>query len=869
MYHLSENKGFDNLISYLKQTCQKFRAAVSVAVATAIVVFSLFVCNGSAAAADAADASVGTHDELRLAILAAPTDGTRYTIEVAADIAMTGTLAVAVGKNIVLRSNEGDTWTLTRNSSGNSRHFTVAATLTLENIILDGASASGGVSVNTASSVFYLNAGAVIQNCKTSTAAEGGGLTISGGGTATVSGGKIVNNQKPGTNGGGGIYMNGGTVTIEDGEISGNKAGDESFTSSSYNGGGISAFNSTITVIDGKINGNEAAQHGGGVSLGANSTFTMTGGEIIGNAISARSDSSGGGIYGIGSTEINISDVTIQDNTSKRGGGIYALGKLDISESTISGNTATSGNGGGIYATGATTMDNCIIAGNTAGGGTSCGNGGGLYYSNAVTELAISNGVFSGNKAETTATSSGSGTGGAICASGTIKLSGNVRIGGDTAEEGNAAKQYGGGIFISGGSTLTVSDTVKISQNTANDGGGILCNGGSTSPVSISIGDSVEISNNHAARRGGGIMSNDGTGTGVVAHVITIAGDATVGDNTAGTLGGGVFIYRGGSINVTGGEISGNAAGTAGGGIYGATATSITVSGGEITGNSAAVTYLPPDGATVLYPKILFAEVSATTHLLNNDDINYKGEIALKYSVTYHANGGSGSFHGKEIVQGGTDIVLPLADAGIMHDGHVFKGWNTKADGMGTAYAPSNTIVLLGNIDLYAQWESSVVPPVSYSDPDSDPDPDPYPTPDPLPEPEPTPDPEPAPASEFEPELEPESEPESEPKPYIPGGTDPDVLPVTNDPGSTLILTAERRYIELGEGDIPLGEWYWDAVPEMWLFDEYPPLGGLPQTGHEGASITRLLSLLGFSLLGTGLRLRSGGIFYKPKRMKK
>ena len=911
--------------SYPKQFPLKFKAAVSVAVAV-IVMLSFLVCSGSAAATDTADASASTHEELRTAILAAPVGDTPYRIEVTADIAMTGTLAISAGKNIVLYSDENDTWTLSRSSSSNPRHFTVAGTFTLENIILDGGSAYGGVSVNTASSVFYLNAGAVIQNCKTSTASEGGGLTVTGGGTATVSGGKILNNQKPNTNGGGGIYMNGGTLTIEGGEICGNKAGDEtSSTTAGINGGGISAFNSTIMITGGKINGNKAARHGGGVSLGANTVFTMTGGEIIGNVISANTDTFGAGIYGAENTEINIFGVTIHGNASKKsGGGIYALGALNISDSTISGNTVTNGNGGGIFAAGATTMDNCTVTGNTAGGGSISGNGGGLYYNNASAELAISNGVFSSNKAQTTTTGI-AGSGGAIWGGGTIKLSGNVRIGGDTAAEGNTAEQYGGGIYLGGGSTLTISDTVKISHNTANNGGGILCNGGSPNPASISIGDSVEVSNNHAARYGGGIMSTISTGVGTAAHVITIAANANVSGNTAGMLGGGVYLYRGSSVNVDGGAICGNTAGTNGGGIYGSTATSIVVSDGEITnnsatngggiygvtasaitvsgskitgntataagggifteeteyknlpteyttldiaadtifsGNSAAVTYLPPDDAAALYPKILFAEVSATTHPLNNDDINYQGAVASKYAVTYHANGGSGSFLGSEIVQGGKDIVLSPSAAGIAYDGHDFIGWNTNADATGIAYAPDDTIVLLGNVDLYAQWKSNAVPPGPYV-PTSDPDPDP--TPDPIPDPDPVPDPDPEPL----PDPDPEPEPEPDPKPHIPGGTDPDVLPVTNEPGATLVPTAEGRYIELGEGAIPLGEWYWDAVPEMWLFDEYPPLGALPQTGYEGIGMTRLLLLLGVSLLGMGLRLESGEISYKPKRLKK
>ena len=36
---------------------------------------------------------------------------------------------------------------------------------------------------------------------------------------------------------------------------------------------------------------------------------------------------------------------------------------------------------------------------------------------------------------------------------------------------------------------------------------------------------------------------------------------------------------------------------------------------------------------------------------------------------------------------------------------HLFKGWNTEADGSGTAYSDGQIISLSGNITLYAQWE--------------------------------------------------------------------------------------------------------------------------------------------------------------------
>ena len=45
--------------------------------------------------------------------------------------------------------------------------------------------------------------------------------------------------------------------------------------------------------------------------------------------------------------------------------------------------------------------------------------------------------------------------------------------------------------------------------------------------------------------------------------------------------------------------------------------------------------------------------------------------------------------------------------------GHVFNGWNTAADGSGTAYQPTNTITIgQNNVQLYAQWVKVAQKPV-------------------------------------------------------------------------------------------------------------------------------------------------------------
>ena len=84
--------------------------------------------------------------------------------------------------------------------------------------------------------------------------------------------------------------------------------------------------------------------------------------------------------------------------------------------------------------------------------------------------------------------------------------------------------------------------------------------------------------------------------------------------------------------------------------------------------------------------------------------------------------------------------------------------------------------------------------------------------------PEPTPEPTPAP-------------PQTEPAPYVAGGTNHDIPPFPNTPGGALVSDGDG-YLEFSEEGVPLGRWEWDEDEAMWIFDEFPPLAGLPPTGE-------------------------------------
>ena len=69
-------------------------------------------------------------------------------------------------------------------------------------------------------------------------------------------------------------------------------------------------------------------------------------------------------------------------------------------------------------------------------------------------------------------------------------------------------------------------------------------------------------------------------------------------------------------------------------------------------------------------------------------------------SVTFDANSGSGSM----LAQSGSSSSA-LTSNSFTRTGYTFSGWNTSADGSGTAYADGASYDFAANLTLYAQWD--------------------------------------------------------------------------------------------------------------------------------------------------------------------
>ncbi|MDR1412066.1 MAG: InlB B-repeat-containing protein [Spirochaetaceae bacterium] len=78
------------------------------------------------------------------------------------------------------------------------------------------------------------------------------------------------------------------------------------------------------------------------------------------------------------------------------------------------------------------------------------------------------------------------------------------------------------------------------------------------------------------------------------------------------------------------------------------------------------------------------------------------------YTVTYYANGASGSPPSSQTVNAG-DTVAIAGQENLYYSGNTFSGWNTSPDGGGISYMAGESVTANSNISLYAQWTTVAV----------------------------------------------------------------------------------------------------------------------------------------------------------------
>ncbi len=402
--------------------------------------------------AHAATVNASTIAELQQAI----NDATEATeIVLTADMQLTATVTVPAGKDITLKGGV----TLTRTSTAIAFDIKEGASLTWEDIILDG--------------------NAKDTNYKSSVINNQGKLTINGGEIKNVRSNSamvgIVTAKGPNAV----LTMNGGS--IHDNYMSNQFTNVVKITEGAsffMNGGDIS--NNTL-----EHSGSSGLNSAVGVEgIKGSSTMEMTGGTITGNTAEY-----GGILVGTYST-----NYTMQNNFSNSAH-YYSKGILNLKGGTISNNTAAVLGGGiAVNGTGILTMDGGTISGNKAPFGGGIGvvdyltSADGKRFGEArwrgffPAAATINGGLITGNEATMTAVTSQitdpnaeNGVGGGL-----YVASKEVYVNGGEFTNNTAGKQ-GGGIYVASVPYVLHMGKTLVTGNTATKlGGGMwLCPTGS------------------------------------------------------------------------------------------------------------------------------------------------------------------------------------------------------------------------------------------------------------------------------------------------------------------------------------------------------------------------------------------------------
>ncbi len=516
--------------------------------------------------------------------------------------------------------------------------------------------------------------------------------------------------------------LNNGSFTLKAGKIYNCTSPD---ITANYGGGVVNSGDDSVFTMSGGEIYNNSANYGGGVYFTTSGkASTISGGSIYSNTATT----SGGGLGTYRTNAVTLSGGSIYSNTAKYGGGVYTGGLLNLKGATIYSNTANDSNGGGIYVTGdnsALSMTSGVIRNNSAKS-----HGGGIYFTTAGKASTISGGSIYENEA--------GGSGGAFL---TYRTNGVTISGGSLYS--NKATLYGGGVYI-GSCPLTMTGG-SIYSNSADSGKG---NG-----VFLAADSTFKMSNTAAVNTNNDVFLKDGTfvsvptvftGTQNVRALLTgenmTTGRVVAKYGSATTDKGSNALYWSPSAPDMSEQyftVSGKLLRS---GDQGAASETDSVTNQDVfiseaytisfVGNLSGYTVTVPNSINKYWNETLtnvtFANASASsapytftgwntkadgsgttyksplTYSENKDLTLYAQWKINTYTVSYNANGGSGAPGSQTKTHG---VALTLSSTKPTREGYTFTGWNTKADGSGTAYASGGSYTGNASVTLYAQWK--------------------------------------------------------------------------------------------------------------------------------------------------------------------
>lgn len=389
---------------------------------------------------------------------------------------------IKIGKNITVKSTEGNNFVLNRTeSSKGSTLFTVnnRANVTFENITIDGGAVWSGAEDS------VLDRGTT-NNGITSTKEF---FSVNSNSTLTLNTVTLQNNSRSGN--GGVITVDNSTVNINESIIKNNSS--TGFSSVMW----ASKQNSNVVITNSEIFGNKTTHPdtGSTILLEQGANLTISGGEFRNN----DGNVNGGAVYLFGESTATVKDNAIISNNKSSNGGAFTLKNNDNAQLIIEDgvqliNNIGGSDGGAIYiARGTVNVGAATISGNHSnwGGAVYVGGGTANFTDTIITENRATGGrggAFNINKVSSDIAT-------------TVNINGNTQI------FKNSASAHGGAINIQNG-TVNLNGGL-ISENTAAQNGGAIYLGftdGSTSGNgTLNLGSSgndfaLTISGNTAAK---------------------------------------------------------------------------------------------------------------------------------------------------------------------------------------------------------------------------------------------------------------------------------------------------------------------------------------------------------------------------------
>jgi parallel beta-helix repeat protein/predicted outer membrane repeat protein len=300
----------------------------------------------------------------------------------------------------------------------------------------------------------------------------------------------------------------------------------------SYDGGGIYMNESShlnlnnVAIVGNTSRKNLGGGDGGGIYMnGKDSTVTLANVQITQN----RANINGGGIFvNNDDCTVNMYDSIVSNNQAKNGGGIYVDGSnviVNMENSSINDNSANE-SGGGIYSNKDATYV-CMNKNSKVSNNYAKKYGGGIYFDNPYCQITSGDGL-----AEVSNNSCGD-NGGGVEFEGSIR--GNTALVKNITFSSNSADGYGGAINLDqSGVTL---ENCNFDQNSAIIGGGVHIYSENTYFTNCTFED------NTATNKGGAIY--------IYGSYNAIDG-CTIINNHAEVEGGGIYQYEKDDITLSG-----------------------------------------------------------------------------------------------------------------------------------------------------------------------------------------------------------------------------------------------------------------------------------------------------------------------------